>query len=331
MADPEPIERRDFEADSLMRQHPPRWRHPNKGVVFEVACPPGSVQRGTVGYTRWEAMVLPSHLERGGREIVDETAGFFDYRPVLDPATGLEWHLNFADAHLFVAYGGGLFAQDEMQVAEHPALGALREALLAAGSSALTVKDGAPTPVLVTGVERRVSVATDPDAAAGRPDGLYGNAFARAGPEVVQKACARIDPPTMSNILAISAPPPGYGAYRRHEVELTLVTAYSGFRAAVLESARLRGPGAEVAVHTGYWGCGAFGGNRVLMALLQVVAARLAGVNRLVFHTGAGGEAELAEAMACLDELAGGRGMEVPSLLDGILDQGFKWGVSDGN
>ncbi len=221
MADPEPIERRFFKAGSLMRQHPPRWRHPNKGVVFTVACSPGSVHRGTVGYTRWEAMLLPNRLEAGGRELVDQAAGFFDYRPVLDPVTGLEWHLNFADAHVFVAYGSSLFAQDEMKVAEHPALGALREALLAAGARALTVEGGAPTPVLVTGVERRVSVATDPDEAAGRPGGLYGNAFARAEPDVVQEACARMDPPTMSNILAISAPPPGYGAYRRHEIEQT--------------------------------------------------------------------------------------------------------------
>jgi Poly (ADP-ribose) glycohydrolase (PARG) len=42
----------------------------------------------------------------------------------------------------------------------------------------------------------------------------------------------------------------------------------------------------SVAVHTGYWGCGAFGGNRVLMALLQVLAAGSAGLDQLVFHVG---------------------------------------------
>ena len=31
---------------------------------------------------------------------------------------GAEWHVNFADPRLFVSYGSGLFAQDEMQVAE---------------------------------------------------------------------------------------------------------------------------------------------------------------------------------------------------------------------
>ena len=55
--------------------------------------------------------------------------GYFDYTPALDRADAVEWHVNFADPHLFVAYGSRLFAQDEMQVAEHPALGSLKEAL----------------------------------------------------------------------------------------------------------------------------------------------------------------------------------------------------------
>jgi hypothetical protein len=39
------------------------------------------------------------------------------------------WHVNFADPQLFVAYGSQLLAQDELQAAEHPLLGSIREAL----------------------------------------------------------------------------------------------------------------------------------------------------------------------------------------------------------
>lgn len=42
----------------------------------------------------------------------------------------MEWWVNFADPILFVAYAGRLFAQDEIQVAEHPALGHLKEKLV---------------------------------------------------------------------------------------------------------------------------------------------------------------------------------------------------------
>lgn len=42
----------------------------------------------------------------------------------------ITFYVNFADEDLFYGYGIGLFAQDEMQAAEHPILGFLRENLL---------------------------------------------------------------------------------------------------------------------------------------------------------------------------------------------------------
>jgi hypothetical protein len=87
-----------------------------------------------------------------------------------------------------------------------------------------------------------------------------------------------------------------------------------------------------VVVHTGYWGCGAFGGNRELMVLLQVVAARMAGLERLVFHTGAPGvDVPIAKAQGLLEELAGGDPSATVDLLAAIGAHGFRWGVSDGN
>ena len=186
--------------------------------------------------------------------------------------------------------------------------------------------------MLVTGVERRVAIETDPDAAAGRPRGLYGNAFAAADPDVVRRATTPIDPPTVTNLVAIAAIAGGRGRYAQHEIHRVLVTAFTGFRAAVLESERLAGGPARVVVHTGHWGCGAFGGNRVLMALLQVVAARMAGLERLVFHTGApGGDAPIAEALGRIAVLTGGEPVATEDLLKSIDGQGFRWGVSDGN
>ena len=233
---------------------------------------------------------------------------------------------------MFVYYAGGLFAQDEVQVAEHPALGSLKQALVAAAVETRTDGPAGPTPVLVTGVERRVVVATNPDAASGRPHGLYGNAFAAATPDAVRRATTPVDPPTVTNLVAVAAIAGGRGRYTRDEIRRTLVTAFTGFRAAAVESARLAGGPARVVVHTGYWGCGAFGGNRVLMALLQVLAARMAGLERLAFHTGSpGGEAPLADALDLVAALTGGAPMATEDVLAAIEGQGFRWGVSDGN
>ena len=84
-----------------------------------------------------------------------------------------------------------MLAQDELQVAEHPALGSLRLAMDDSDvpyMAPLTTEDGRRTPVLIRGVERRCRIAIEPDAAAGRPGGLYGNRFAQADADTVTRA-----------------------------------------------------------------------------------------------------------------------------------------------
>jgi hypothetical protein len=328
---PAPLDRHVCEAAALMADHPPRVRNPNKQVVLDIACPPGAVHRGAIGYTRWATMQLPERLDPAPRDLVLSMPGFFDYRPVIEGQDVVEWHVNFADPHLFVAYAGGLFAQDEMQVAEHPGLAALKQRLAAEGVETRTDGPDGPTPVLVAGVERRVAIETNPDADAGRPHGLYGNAFAGADPDVVRRATTPIDPPTVTNLVAIAAIAGGQGRYTRDEIRRTLVTAYTGFRAAVVESERMTAVPARVAVHTGYWGCGAFGGNRVLMAMLQVLAARMAGLDRVVFHTGAtGAGGPLDDALGLVAALTRDEPIATGDMVAAIDGEGFRWGVGDG-
>lgn len=326
--DPAPTARLRWAADDLVRRHPPRWVNANKQVVAGISMPPSAVHRGTIDVTRWSAMELPAEVDvRRAASLLEVAPGFFDYAPTSPPL--VSWHLNFADPHLFAFYGVPLFAQDEIQCAEHPVLGAVRHAMEAEGIPALTVEGGEPTPVLVMGAERRCAIATRPDAAAGRPQGLYGNAFARADAGAIRKATRALEPPTVSNILAIAALGGGRGAYSRAEIRQTLVTAFSGFRAAVLESRRVDSR-AEVAIHTGWWGCGAFGGNRPLMAILQLLAARMAGVRTLVFHTGSPGpQSALDEAKSELARLEAED--STGRIIDRLVARGFEWGESDGN
>lgn len=327
----EPLERTTFDAATLMAEHPPRWQHPNKEAVFRLACPPGTSVGGTLEYSRWEAMPLPESPPATPCAI-DARPDRYDYRPVAGGGRD-EWHVNFADPRLFVAYGSRLLAQDELQVAEHPVLGSLREALVATGRAAATVGEKGATPVLVRGAERRVAIDTDPDLSAGRQYGLYGNRFAAAPVEVVEGAVTVLRPPTVTNLIAIAAPAGGRGTYRREEIERIVRTAYSGFAAARLESVRAAGAGARVAVHTGFWGCGAFGGNRTLMALLQLVAATLAKVDTLVFHAfNREGQRTFGDARQIFErDLSRGSLPGVATLLDRVTAMNFKWGESDGN
>lgn len=319
-----------------MREHPPALQDWNKRIVQDIACPEGAVHSGALEYSRWAALGVPRgvavNMARAVNRIED-APGFFDYARVSDPAGAVEWHVNFADPVLFAAYGSPLFAQDEIQVAEHPALGALCEALHDGSSHAWTVEGGSPTPVLVTGVERRCHVATEADPAQGRPIPLYGNSFSRADEATVNKATTRIDPPTITNIIAMAATT-GSGTYSDVEIAYTLVTAQTAFAAAVQESQRFAGPGKQVIVHTGFWGCGAFGGHRTLMTTLQTIAAEMAGVDRIVFHTGMpGGEESINSARKLIgwDLAEGSDTIEIRELIQRIVNLGFVWGVGDGN
>jgi Poly (ADP-ribose) glycohydrolase (PARG), Macro domain fold len=325
-----PIEQFEIEAAALFRDHPPRFHHPYKQLAYEVACPAGCEHQGTMTFSRWNAVPLPEAIGRSQSLRVEVRPDFFRYEPSVPPR--IEWTLNFADPFLFCAYKGALLAQDEMQVAEHPALGALHEMLLATRrAKPLTVEGGAPTPVLVAGVERRLVIHTEPDAAAGRPGGLYGHRFTMAPRDVVARALERLDPPTVSNILAMAAPEPSYGPYDAATIETVLVTAMTGFAAAVAESHRPWGADARTAIHTGFWGCGAFGGNRTVMVALQILAAHLAGLDRLIFHAPETADFEAGRLLAedLLPPSGGTRSLA--NLIGEVVGRKFQWGESDGN
>ncbi|MCK9356096.1 MAG: poly(ADP-ribose) glycohydrolase [Dehalococcoidia bacterium] len=321
----------------LVRDHPPRRRDKNKRLVYEIIRPAGAGHKGLLSYSRWPTLELPVHVDIGAAlERVIERPGFYDYEPLPD-LNAVEWHVNFADAHLFVAYSSSLLAQDELQALEHPVLGSVREALSALGERALTVESGKPTPILLAGVERRGYFATEPNADEGRPNGLYGNQFARASADAIRQATHRLEPPTVSNIIAMEAPPGGAGAYGSTIIRYILATAYTGFEAAVQESQRLKSDGSPVVVHTGFWGCGAYGGNRTLMAALQIIAAGLAGLDCLAFHTGEhSGGAFLHQAQAlCREELGATQAIRTADIVTRLaalsaLKPEYRWGEGNG-
>jgi hypothetical protein len=314
-----------FETQQLINHYPPRWQHPHKKLVYQIACPPGCQHSGQLIFSRWPPRSLPKNLPTDGNFCaLDSYHGFFAYEPSLDERV-TEWYLNFAHYDLFSAYGTSLFAQDEMQVAEHPALAALREALVALNITPLTVEDNKPTPILIKGVERRCQIATDPNPNELRPHGLYGNHFALASAQAIIRATTPINPPTISHILALEAPHPGHGFYREQQISYILTTAFTGFVAAKAESEDI------TVIHTGFWGCGAYGGNRVLMVLLQIIAGHLAQIERLVFHAAdTQGIADIEQAKHLFEKQIIPL-HEVNAIIAFLTTAKFCWGISDGN
>ena len=311
-----PLYKHAWSARSLQAAHPLRTHEPNKSLVLERCAPPDRPWLGTVEISRWPQEHLPQRVPTAALQ-VDLVPAYFLYEA--DP--GRAWYVNFADPEVFFAWRSSLLAQDELQCMEHPVLGLVREALLEAGLSTRTAERDRATPILVKGVERRCAFDTRPSPSA--PGGLYGNRFSRGSREQILAALRLIDPPTTTNLVCMAAPACGSGAYREGELRSTLATATTAFQAAVAETA---GP---TEIHTGFWGCGAFGGDRVIMVALQALAARLVGLERIVFYTGDADGLQIAREG--LEALEGALRPTVEGCLAAILALGRRWGLSDGN
>ena len=110
-----PIERHSFDASTLIKEEPAQLFSRNKRIVYELACPPDAVHHGKVNYSRWKSMVLPGSVSvKGLSESIVLRDGYYDYIPIHGTPKAFEWHVNFADPDLFLAYGSDLLAQDEI-------------------------------------------------------------------------------------------------------------------------------------------------------------------------------------------------------------------------
>lgn len=128
---------------------------------------------------------------------------------------------------------------------------------------------------------------------------VYGNAFAKASERQLVQACEYLSKPQKVNLIAIEAPSYGRGSYTREQVEYILVTCYAGFKAAHVlankthalntsnqQSTNRSGgnSGLRTVIHTGWWGCGAYGNNRQMMLLTQILAAHWTQIDQIIFH-----------------------------------------------
>ncbi len=336
------IIRREFNSAELMKDFPPIIHNPNKKIVYGIACPPECIHQGKIIFSRWSQInwedIIINTSDETSNFIMEENTYIYQASKFAQK-NSIEWHINFADRNLFGYYSGGLFAQDEMQVTEHPILASLRECLTSLELEDSRYgpytrdKDSKPTPVLIRGAERRVSVSVDKNLDEGRPLGLYGNRFRRAKEETIRKASRALTPPPISNIIAMEAPKYGRGTYSLKQITNIFDTAYTAFLAAKVESDYQIGADSQVIIHTGNWGTGAYGGNKTIMAILQLLSARVANIDYLVYHTfDSASSKKFEEGLEILKNIFESKELiKLINVFYEIKKLGFEWGVSDGN
>lgn len=281
-----------------------------------------SPYEGYLEFSRWEGISLAEKLpRRNSKPTIIIHPGVFTYPQ--DEDGHLNWTMNFANHIVFASYGGDLLAQDELQVLEHPSLASVLEALSQREDTPIrTSQNGVATPILIRGVQRRLVFDTSPSTTS--PLGLYGNKFGDALEAEVLAAATPLLPPTISNILALEAPTTPGGVYTSDHIANILHTAVSGFTAIRLESSLV---GASPILHTGFWGCGVYGGDRGLMTLLQLLAAMMAGIPTVHFHTVTDEGAEYVRKASQILEIL----EDSEDLIQKITDLDFFWGIGDGN
>jgi hypothetical protein len=325
-----PAYQHSWPAEELNSRFPPRFVHPHKRAILRAKCPSGAQQAGVVSVSRWIGVPpCAANVAKEPCTTFVTRAGGFMYEPTGQDS--VDWWVNFAAGDLFEFYADRCFAQDEVQVFEHPVLASVREAMLATGASTRVTDRGHPTPILIRGAERRIRFHTEPRPDLGRAHWLYGRNFSNAPLAEVMDAAEVLDPPQRSNILVIEAPAYGRDEYRATELRMAIVAAFSGFLAARRETEATQ-PGSACVIHTGFWGCGAYGGNHVLMTAIQLLAAEAAGVDTLVYYLW---DEHGQERFRQGNELAAELRSQAPTyeseaLIAAILSRKFRWGTGNG-
>lgn len=325
----------------LIQNYPPDYKDKTKKEFYNRALSLHKNQIGKINITRCiynfgENNSLP--IELNEIQIRNEK-GFFDYSVNQMKKTHSNWYMNFADNQLFGYYASSLFAQDEIQTLEMPLLASIREYLVKNYRYDLapytTMKIGprgneedCASPFLIENVPQWISVNTYPSLNDGTIGNIYGNNFSSATEKELESGIKVLDTAVPVNIIAISALSKQGGKYRRAEIEYTLRAVLCAFEKARFLSIAYNSLSEElkVAIHTGNWGCGAFGGNKEFMYLVQMIGASCAGIDELVFHAVDEGILSKAEEkFRILKEIS------FKSCIDYLLAQDYAWGIGDGN
>lgn len=318
----------EIDAPRIVKDYPADWYHEHKQKLYQLTSLEANPPAGKVLISRYSKLAMPKQVMFGKMK-VEISEMMFQYSKSKKDLKS--WYVNFADGDLFNNYGSPLMAQDELQVAEHPILANVLELLFTLSKEDskydpntrdYDIKSNPPTPILIEGAERRISIDTLP--AVHIPDGIYGNNFSKADWKDIENATTVFKNPSKSNIIAMEAYPGRTGKYTIEQINDIFITVYTAFSAAKSQTRN------GIEIHTGDWGTGAYGGNKILTACLQLLAANVSDVNLLIFHTFDTSSFEKAY-LVYLEMIQDNDKIDIAMVLNKLLTMEFTWGVSDGN
>lgn len=270
----------------LIKNYPPKYDCQRKAQLYNKALRYHKSQRGIIKVSRWtynKDRKAPITFEKNPVEISIDN-NFFRYDDSYENQK--TWWLNYADENLFGYYSSDLFAQDEIQTLEHPLLGSIVEYLDENDLQDLKTKTEEKdfvSPYLIENAPYWIKIDTSPILKDGTVGNLYSWNFVDASEEEVNAGISIIQKEIKNNIIAMAAPSRGKGEYTKEQLTRSLETVIVAFGAAKKISNTNKFE--KCIIHTGNWGCGAFGNSKELMYLVQILGASVVGVDKLVFHS----------------------------------------------
>lgn len=288
---------------------------PNKAIFFQSK---NELSKDTLAFVRLHPKKLPKNLLE--KLSLPPQIKIIPTQMTYENDSNYEiWNLNFADSELFKYYGGREFAQDEMQVASHPVLANLREYLVGNTIDAFTIdENGDGTPIAIKGAKREWEIIVTPT--------IYGRNFYKASLDMVKNATLKVDKESYSNILALCSLEGYEGYYEEVHIGWLLANAFSGFLGAVTLCQR------KIVIHTGFWGCGAFGGDKVLMCIIQILASYGANIDKILFFTlNEENMIFVQKAQMIALELLNEHDGDTIAIIKSLASMNFLFGKSDGN
>eukprot|EP01084_Bolivina_argentea_P134356 237010_1 len=286
--------RQSFSYTHLMVDNSPKFKDQRKQAVFQKISNSLFQMKRNLIYSRYKLLQLPKTIPNPTQFMSNKIkirANIYEYSKC-DNESEKHFYVNFSDANLFGFYSGSLFAQDEIMTLEQPILCALREKLISECKTDENTKlsTSCLDAVIILNCLKNGNFTQQ------NLNKIYGSKFARSGVETVVKCIDICEAPISTNIICIAALCKMMEKYTFEDIDFLSKTAFCGFNGAKMEilnealgeynktqnSYTLRN---TIIVHTGNWGCGAFGGNIEMHFILQCVAAVCAGIDMLYYHS----------------------------------------------
>lgn len=255
------LSKQTVKIQKLIKDFPPHFQYDKKENYAKQALYFHRNQNGLIEISRWkfdEERKKSITLEKFQVQI-ESVNSFYEYEKNVNDENEINFYVNFSDSELFYECDSYLNSQNANMVFFHPLLLSCKKYMTSLDKDELkpfAFENGNPTPVIFQNVPYWIFLDEE------------------------NKKIVPLQKEIKSNIISMKAIE-AKGKYTEEQILLLLKTVLVAFSGAEKVShAKMK----DISIHTGNWGCNNLGNNKELIYLLQIIAASVTGIKKIIFH-----------------------------------------------